>query len=509
MEQPKRTRRGRAGHASEPLPKAVQPLMQIPAYDLGTEDQLDLVHHYSMRILEEAGIAFYDEESRAILRQHGVVVDNDHIARFDRELIGEYLKKAPSQWVHVARNRANDVIMGGNHIVFAPVAGPPYVEDITGGGRREGTLADLINFIKMAQTSPYIHNQGTEIVTPNDVPYQERHLDIVYNHFKYGDKPTMGQYPIGMCARDSVDMARIVFGSDFVESNTVLLGVVNVSSPRRLDDRMLGLMKAYSRTGQSLVMTPFILAGAMGPATVLGTVAQANAEAIAAIAFAQMLNPGTPCVYGPFLAAVDLQSGSPVFGSAESVLAQMLVAQMARRYNLPFRGAGTYVSTKTVDAQAGYESVMSMFSSLLVRSNFVLHGAGWLENGLASGYEKFAWDNEVLGVFQRLLGGVSWDEEEWAMESILNEVPPGGHHLGTAHTLKRFRTAFHRADVFDYNSYEQWKTNGFPTAVERASSKAQQLLDSYEQPPLDPSIDEELLAFVARRRSEVLPSDFE
>lgn len=509
MEQPKRTRRGRAGHATGPLPRAVQPLMQIPAYNLGTEEQLDLVHHYSMRILEEAGIAFYDEESRAILRDHGIEVDDDHIARFDRELIGEYLAKAPSEWVHVARNRANDVVMGGNHIVFAPVAGPPYVEDISGGGRREGTLADLINFIKMAQTSPYIHNQGTEIVTPNDVPYQERHLDIVYNHFKFGDKPTMGQYPIGMCARDSVDMARIVFGSDFVENNTVLLGVVNVSSPRRLDDRMLGLMKAYSRSGQSLVMTPFILAGAMGPAAVLGTVAQANAEAVAAIVFAQMLNPGTPCVYGPFLAAVDLQSGSPVFGSAESVLAQMLVAQMARRYNLPFRGAGTYVSTKTVDAQAGYESVMSMFSSLLVRSNFVLHGAGWLENGLTSGYEKFAWDNEMLGVFQRLLSGVSWDEEEWAMESILNEVPPGGHHLGTAHTLDRFRTAFHRADLFDYNSYEQWKTKGFPSAVERASSKAQQLLDSYEQPPLHDSIDEELLAFVARRRTEVLPSDFE
>jgi trimethylamine--corrinoid protein Co-methyltransferase len=288
-----------------------------------------------------------------------------------------------------------------------------------------------------------------------------------------------------------------------------LLATINVSSPRRLDDRMLGTLKAYARANQIVMLTPFILAGAMGPAAVLGTVAQANAEALAGIVFAQMVRPGTPCIYGPFLAVVDLQSGAPVFGAAESIHAQLLAAQMARHYALPFRAAGSYVSGKQPDSQSGIEAALSMFPSMLTRPNFVLHAAGWMENGLTTSYEKFMLDLEMLGVFHRYAQGISWDDDEWALEAVLEEVPPGGHHLGTQHTLARFRTAFHRPELFDYDSFEQWKAAGAVGAEERAAQSWPALLERYEQPPLDDAIDEELQDYIARRRTEIDPADFQ
>lgn len=461
-----------------------------------------------MRILEEAGIAFFDEESLSILRSNGATVDDDSIVRFDRHLVEEFLSHCPSEFTHTARNPDRSVVIGGDHMVFAPVGGPPYVHDRI-NGRREGTYNDLVNFIKMSQATPHLHNQGTETTVPNDVPFHERGLDIMYAHFRHGDKPLMGHYPIGMAAQDSIDMARIVFGEQFVARNHVLHSTINVSSPRRLDHRMLGTLKAYAEANQIVMLTPFILAGAMGPVSILGMVAQANAEALAGIVFTQMVRKGTPCVYGPFLATVDLRSGAPSFGTAESTLAQFLTAAMAREYGLPFRAAGGYTSGKAPDSQSGVESAISMFPSMLAKPNFILHAAGWMESGLTASYEKFALDLDMLGALIRFAEGVSWDDDEWALDAILDEVPPGGHHLGTQHTLGRFRDAFHKSELSDRDSFETWNASGAASAESRATAAWQELLDRYEQPTLDESIDEELLEYIARRRTEIDPKEFQ
>ncbi len=510
-EQRRRRRTGRRARPAQPdaaVGAIIQPTLELPQFHIATEEQADHVHEVSLRILEEAGVAFYDDESLAILRRAGAHVDDESVVRFDREMVEAAIAQAPREFVHIGRDPQHNVVVGGDHIVFAPVAGPPFIHDIE-RGRRNGTLADLVNFVKMANATPLLHNQGTEIVTPNDVPFHERALDIVYAHLRHGTKPMMGHYPIGLCARDSVEMARIVHGADVVAENVALLGVINVSSPRRLDDRMLGVVKEYGRAGQALVLTPFILAGAMGPAAILGTVAQANAEVLATLVFTQLVRPGTPCVYGPFLASVDLQSGSPVLGSAESLLAQALCSQMSQRYELPFRAAGAYVSSKVPDAQSGIEAVMSLLPSMLHRPNFVLHAAGWMENGLTTSYEKFALDLELLGVMLRLVKGVSWEDDEWALESVLHEVPPGGHHLGTAHTMARYRHAFHRTEIFDHNSFEQWKAAGSRDAATRATDAWRALLDRWEDPGLDDAVDAELQDFMARRRHEIDPADFQ
>lgn len=485
-----------------------QPLHRIPAYELASDEQTAAIHDVSMRILEEAGIAFYDEPSLRILASHGADVGDDSIVRFDRDLVMEYLSLCPSEFTHTARNPERSVVIGGDHMVFAPVAGPPYVHDRI-SGRRQGTYADLVNFIKMAQMSPHLHNQGTEIAVPGDVPFHERGLDIMYAHFIHGDKPLMGHYPIGMVAQDSIEMARIVFGEEFVANHHVLHSTVNVSSPRRLDDRMLSALRAFAEANQIVMLTPFILSGAMGPVSILGTVAQANAEALAGIVFAQMVRKGTPCVYGPFLATTDLQSGAPSFGTAESALAQFLVSAMARRYGLPFRASGGYTSGKTPDSQSGMETAISLFSSMLTKPNFILHAVGWMESGLTTSYEKFVLDLDLLGVLVRFVQGVSWDDDEWALDSILKEVLPGGHHLGTQHTLARFRHALHQPALADRDSFETWAAGGAHSAEERATVAWQKLLAEYERPPLDEAVDEALLEYMARRRTEIDPAEFQ
>ena len=498
----KRTRhRQRPEYARETAVSPIaQPSHNLSVYDLVDDEQLDIIHHASMQILSEIGIAFLEEEAQAILRQHGVEVRGD-IAYFDPALVEEYVAKAPSQFTQLARNPERNVVIGGNHICFAPVYGPPYVYDMD-HGRREATLADFHNFVKLAYLSPYIHHSGGTIVEPTDEPVNARHLDMIFSHIKYSDKPFMGGVMSGEHAADSVKMAEILFGAGEIRQNPALLSLINISSPRRLDGRMLGALKVYARARQAVIITPFVLSGAMSPVSVAGTVAQLNAEALSGIVFAQMVNPGTPVVYGSFQSTTDLRTGAPVFGGPESQQALYLSAQLARRYGLPFRSGGMFTGSKIADAQGGYESIMSMLPAVMGRVNFVLHAAGWLEGGLTAGYEKFVLDCELLGMFHKYLQGVDFSEEGLALESI-RTVEPGGHHLGTAHTMRHFRTAFYRAELFDSNSAEQWQAEGSQTAEQRANKKVKQLLKEYEAPPLDPTIEEALHEFMTRRKNEI------
>jgi len=509
MSERPRQRRGRTRRTADRKVEAIlAPTLDLPQYTIASEEQATTIHEVSLRILAEVGMAFYDETALATLRAAGARVDDDQVVRFDPEMVETALAAAPAEFTHTGRDPAKAVTYGGDNIVLAPVAGPPYVMDAV-RGRREGTYADLVNFVKMANATPYLQQQGTEICVTGDIPFHERALDINYAHIRWGTKPMMGHYPLGICAEDSVAMAQIVHGTERVAGEHFLMAVINVSSPRRLDDRMLSTIRTYAANNQALVLTPFILAGAMGPASILGTVTQANAEVLGALVYAQLLNPGTPCIYGPFLATIDLQSGSPVFGSAESMLAQSLCGQMARRYDMPFRAAGTYASSKLTDMQAGYEAVMAMLPSMLTRPNFVLHAAGWLENGLTTSYEKFVMDLELCGVLLTVAAGVSWDDDEWALDAILDEVPPGGHHLGTSHTMNRFRTAFHRTPLFDHDSFAQWEAAGAHDSTTRATAAWRQLLERYEDPGLDDAVDAELQEFMALRRTEIDPASFQ
>ena len=492
--------RERRRERAQKITRMVQPIHNIPIYELVQPEGIELIHQKSLEILQEVGIDFYLPEALDILKASGVDVRGE-TAHFEADLILDYVSKAPSEFTQLARNPQNNLTIGGNRMAFAPVYGPPFVYDIK-RGRREATLEDFQNFVKLAYLSPYIHHSGGTIVEPTDEPDATRHLDMLFSHIKYSDKAFMGSVMSADNAADSVRIAEILYGAKEIRQNPALISLINISSPRRLDDRMLEALTVYAKARQAVIITPFIMAGAMSPVSLAGTLIQQNAEALAGIAYAQMVNSGTPVVYGSFMTNVDLKSGAPVFGSPESQMALLTSAQMARRYNLPFRSGGMFASSKIADAQAAYESVMTMLPTVQARVNFVLHAAGWLENGMTAGYEKFVMDCEMLGMYHKLMQGVDLSEEAWAMDSLRN-VPPGGHHLGTDHTMRNFETAFYRSDLFDYNDVDQWVLEGSQTAEQVAAKKVKALLNNYESPELDLSKEEELLAFITQRKAEL------
>jgi trimethylamine--corrinoid protein Co-methyltransferase len=499
-----RRRGGQAGRRAE---RATAPIVQkryitrdIPLYELLDAAGLELIHEESMTILAEIGIDFRYEPALALWRQVGAEVQGQRV-RFPRGLILEKLETAPRQYTQHARNPERAVVIGGRNTVFAPTYGSPFVRDFE-NKRRYGTLEDLQTFVKLAYMTPELHHSGGVICEPVDVPVPKRHLDIVYAHIKYSDKPFMGIVTAPERAEDTVRMAKLVFGDAFVEENTVLTSVVNCNSPMVWDGTMLSALSVYARHNQAVLVTPFIMAGAMAPASTAGAIAQLNAEVLAGIAYAQLVRPGAPMVYGAFATTVSMQSGAPMMGTPEPAMMIYAVTQLARKYGVPVRAGGMLTGAKIADAQAAYESMATMIPTLLAGTNFVLHSAGWLEAGLAAGYGKFMLDADQIAMLQQFAKGLDLSEEGRAMEAI-REVGPGGHYLGCAHTQRNFKTAFYTSPLADNNSYEQWEAEGAKDANQRATAAAQRLLAQYEPPPLDPAVDEALKDFIARRKAEL------
>ncbi|MFQ5983955.1 MAG: trimethylamine methyltransferase family protein [Alphaproteobacteria bacterium] len=500
-------RRRRGGRAARRALRAEAPIVQkryvtrdIPLYELLDEEGVQLIHDTSMTILEEVGIEFRDEEASGLWRAAGADVEDSRV-RIPRELAMEKLELVPARYTQHARNPDRSVVVGGRHTVFAPTYGSPFVRGID-NERRYGTLEDLRNFVKLAYMTPVIHHSGGVICEPVDVPVPKRHLDIVYTHMRYSDKPFMGIVTAGSRAEDCVKMCSILFGDAHVEENTVMTSVVNCNSPMVWDGTMLAALKVYARRNQAVLVTPFIMAGAMAPAATAGSIAQLNAEVVAGLAFSQLVRPRAPVVYGNFVTTVSMQSGAPVMGTPEPAMMIYVTAQLARRYGVPVRTGGMLTGSKVADAQAAYESVQTMIPTLLAGANFVLHSAGWLEAGLCAGYSKFVLDSDQIAMLQTFAEGMDLSKEGLAMEAI-REVGPGGHYLGCAHTQRHYETAFYRSFTADNNSFEQWQTEGAQDAHTRATEVARRMLDQYEPPPFDPGVDEALEEFIAKRRAEL------
>jgi trimethylamine--corrinoid protein Co-methyltransferase len=474
----------------------------LPRLEVLSDEQVQQIHGHAMTILEEIGIDFLHPEVVRLFRDAGMRVDGERV-RFDSAWVLEQAAKAPPRFQVQARNQAHTVTIGGDFIVNAPVYGPPFVTDLD-RGRRGATLGDFTNFDKLCQAVPQIHCAGGTTVEPEDVPLGTRHLDMVYSHVRWTDKPYMGSVISAENARDSIELTAIAFGGrERIESTPAILALVNVNSPLRYDDRMLSALLEYAGANQPVVVTPFLMAGAMSPMGLAGTIAQQCAEALAGIALIQVVRPGAPCIYGSFLTNTDMQSGSPAFGTPESALGILASAQMARHYRLPFRGGGALTSAKAPDAQAAYESMMCLWPTVLGGVHFVLHAAGWLESALLASYEKFVIDVETLRMFEWMLErGMPTDEEGFAMDA-LREVGPGGHFLGAEHTLRHYRTGFYRPLISSTDSFDRWQRFGGRTAERVANEKWKQLLADYEDPGIDPGVDEELRRFMAVRRREI------
>ena len=489
--------RARVGAPAPMLP----PLeLALPFYEVLDEEGVERIHDASMWILEEVGIDFRDDEAIGYWKAARADIDGYRV-RIDRALLMELVAKAPETFTLAARNPERSVPIGGRHMVFVPTYGSPFVLDFD-DRRRYGTLDDLHAFHKLAYLSPSMHLTGGIICEPVDVAVPKRHLHVVYSLLRHSDKPFMGATTARERAEDTVAMARIAFGEDFIANHTVLAGVLNCNSPLVWDATMLDALKVYAASNQAVIASPFVMAGASTPASSAAAVAQLNAEALAGVAFAQLVRPGAPMIYGQFLATVDMQSGAPMAGTPEISLMNFMVGQLARRYRLPWRSSGMTAGSKLMDAQAAYESNMTMQSVLLAGANYVFHAAGWLEGGLTASFAKFVLDAEQMEMYHRLGSGVDLSDLEDALEAV-REVGPGGHFLGTAHTLEKFETAFFAPKLLDNRSFEQWTAEGAPDANRRALRRAGEMLRSCEPPPMDEAVDEALREYIAKREAEL------
>ncbi len=470
----------------------------IPTYDILSEENLVRIEETADRILAEIGIEFRDDPVALDLwRKAGAKVDGV-LVKFEPGLLREVLKTAPAEFTQHARNPARSVQIGGNKVVFSPAYGSPFVIDLD-KGRRYGTIEDFRNFIKLAQSSPWLHHSGGTICEPVDVPVNKRHLDMVYSHIKYSDRAFMGSVTAESRAEDSIEMARIVFGRDFADENCVILGNVNVNSPLVWDGTMTLALRAYARANQAAVIVPFILGGAMGPVTNAGAIAQSLAETMAGCALTQLERPGAPVIFGNFLSSMSLRSGSPTFGTPEPAVGSMVIGQLARRLNLPLRCSGNFTTSKLPDAHAMNEGTMSMLAAVHCGANFILHSAGFLDGLLSMSYEKFVMDADFCGALHTYLDGVKIDDNQLALDAF-REVGPGNHFFGSAHTLANYETAFWDSEIADNEPFEKWEAAGSLDAATRANRRWKKMLAEYEAPPLDQSIDEALQDFMARRK---------
>ena len=462
--------------------------------------QEERIHNASMQILEEIGIDFWDEEALDCWEAAGARVDReDRHVWMDRNLVLEAVAKAPAKFTLHARNPAHTLQIGGNHINFVTVAGAPYFSDLD-KGRRQGTIAAYRRMLKLAQQCGPIHIVEGVLVEPQDVEIPQRHLEKGYSQLIFSDKAYHTASHGREISTDYVQMAAIVFGGlEEIQQRAVFASVINVNSPLRYDERMLGGLITYAKYGQPVIVTPFILAGAMSPITMASAIAQQNAEALAGIALTQLLNPSVPVVYGGFTTSIDMHTGSPAFGNPEGALALFAGAQLARRYGLPYRGSGGLNNSKLPDAQSAYETQMTLWPAVMAHANIIIHSAGWLEGGLVCSMEKFILDVEGLAMMHNFLAGLELNDETLALESIA-EVGPGGHHFGTPHTMARYQNEFYLPIVSDRKNYETWQENGGLDAAQRANRVAKQLIETYEPPPMDPAIKEELSEFVEQRK---------
>ena len=467
-----------------------------------TPEALDDIHNASLQVLEEIGVDVMLPEAREIMRAAGADVRaGTERVRFDRGLIMEMMAHAPSEFTLHARNPLRNVQMGGNNLVFAQIASAPFVADRE-GGRRAGNQPDFRKLLKLMQSFDVVHVNGGYPVEPIDIHASVRHLECLRDIATLTDKP-FHAYSLGKQRNiDALEIARIARGisEEQMDREPSLFTIINSNSPLRLDIPMLQGIIEMSKRNQIVVLTPFTLAGAMAPVTVAGALVQQNAEALCGLSFAQMVRKGAPVVYGGFTSNVDMKTGAPAFGTPEYMKAVIAGGQLARRYGVPYRTSNVNAAN-TLDAQAAYESALSLWAVTQGGGNFVMHAAGWSEGGLTASFEKFILDVDLLQMVAEFLKPLDTSADALGLDAI-RDVGPGGHYFGTPHTLARYETAFYSPILSDWRNFETWTEAGRPTTYDHANRIYKEVLDRYVEPAIDPAVREELDAFVARRTAE-------
>ena len=495
-----RARRGRLTRHNTPSETVTYTGRKIPAYNLLSDAALARIEDQADWILREIGVEFQgDATALELLAAAGAKVDGKRV-RFETGHARALCASAPGEFQLHGRDPAKTVTLGGDSVVLMPGYGSPFVSDLA-NGRRYATLEDFQNFVKLACSAPALHHSGGTVVEPTDVPVNKRHLDMMLAHLTLSTKPFMGSVTSPERAQDSIEMARLVFGRDFMDRHAVMQANINVNSPLIYDDAMSRALRIYAEANQCVCISPAIFAGAMGPLSPAAVAAQTLAEAMVGIALTQLVRPGCPVVFGSFHSSMNLRTGALTFGSPEANMTTMALTQLGRRLGVPVRsGGGQITASNAPDGQAMQDSADALWATLLSGAHQVWHAAGWLEGGLVMSYEKFILDLDHCGAMLKLLQGFDTDDEAFARDAYL-ETGPGQNFLSTSHTLRHYTTANFEPRIFDAGPYETWSENGSLTADQRATAQWRQMLDDYQQPKMKPGLKAALKDFVSERKA--------
>lgn len=476
------------------VPRGYEPIKVI------SDDQVEAIHRAALTLLQTQGMRVLNGTAIDHFRRAGARVDGQMVYP-DAGLIEERLATVPRTFSIAARNRAKDLRFGGNDMVFASVGGPAYVMDLD-RGRRDGTLQDLQDFLRLCQSLNVIQQESGGPLEPMDLPAATRHLDLYLSQCTLLDK----SWQLNALGRertmDGIEMAALSMGwsLDDLARQPMMMGVINTNSPRQLDVPMAEGLIALAEHGQVAIVTPFTLAGAMAPVSLAGALVLQHAEAMFGVALTQIVRPGVPVMYGGFTSNVDMKTGAPAFGTPEYAKAAQASGQLARRIGVPFRSSNT-TAANALDAQAAYESMMSLWGCLMGGAHLVIHGAGWMHGGLTASFEKLILDAELLGMMQAYFRPIAVNDEALSLDAIA-EAGVGGHFFGTAQTMAQYETAFHAPMLSNWDNFPTWEARGSEVAPQRANRIWKELLSTYEEPLLDPGTREALEAFVARRKAE-------
>ena len=487
----------RAARVNAPIVHHPPLVSNVPVYEVANTEGIEQIHELAMRIIETIGVDFRDAESLEIWKSTDAEIDGERV-RIGRNTLMALIAQAPTEYVHHARNPERTVTVGGRSMVVSPSYGPPFIYDLE-GVRRPATLEDLNNLQKLNHMAASVHIAGGPVVEPMNIPVPHRHLHMAYSGFKYSDKPIVGNVTARERAEDTIEMCKIVFGEEFATNNCCTTSLINANSPLVWDATMLDALKVYAANNHAVMCSPFSMAAASTPASNVGTIAVVTAEALMAIAFAQLVRSGAPMLFGVPAMTVALNSGAPVHGSPDSAIVQFLAGQMARHYGVPHRAIANCATSKSADMQAAYDSMWGLFPSFLAGAQWITMAGGMMEGTLGVGYAKTVIDFEQLDAFYHFCQGCRFDDLDEIFETI-KDVGPGGHFLGAAHTRK--------ADLFIFPSqnnvtYEQWDVEGRQDSEQVGLAKAKRWLARYEEPGIDPALDQTLLAFIAEREAAI------
>ncbi len=503
----KRRNKRRGSGESRPQPSAPYIKRKIGTLNVLSEEGLCLIEENADRILHETGMEFSDDpDILNTFKDAGCDIQGSRV-RFEPGFCRKIIQaSAPSSFYQHARNPKNNVLIGSDATVLCPSWGPPFVRDLD-KGRRYATYNDFETLVKLHHTIPWLHHSGGVVCEPVDLPANKRHLDMLYAHIQYSDRPFMGAFIGAERASHSIDMARILFGKETIENQPVLYCVSNTNAPLVMDANMSGSLKTYATANQPVACTPWVLTGAMSPCTIAGTLAQVLAEAMACLSLVQLINPGAPCLMGSFASTMSMQSGSPTFGTPEAGQMVLAAGQLARRLGVPLHTVGTLSASKLPDGQSQQEGTWGLLMAMFAGANVINHATGWLEGGLTTSFEKTIVDADLCGKVARFFDGIDLSENAQAMDAIAT-TGPGQHFLGSDHTQQNFLTALFRPETADNNSFEQWTSDGEFDSADRANKLLKERLEAYQQPVLDPAIDEALKDYIEQRKAEKPDVDY-